>query len=85
VTDRFALKTPGSREWDPTVAFGSSHSDRSFLNEIIVVQFEEGLPTDDPMYSCGETNEIVAHYLLQCNNYEKERETVRKEVEAGEM
>jgi hypothetical protein len=40
---------------------------------------------DDPKCSCGETNETVAHYLLQCNNHEKEREALRKEVGAGGM
>jgi len=40
---------------------------------------------DDPTCSCGETTETVAHYLLQCNNYEKEREVLRKEVGAGGM
>ena len=44
-----------------------------------------GIIDDPKCESCGETNETIAHYMLQCNNYEKERETLGKEVGAGGM
>ena len=40
---------------------------------------------DNPTCSCEETTETVAHYLLQCNNYEKETEMSRKKMRAKAM
>ena len=40
---------------------------------------------DDPKCSCRDAIETVAHYLLRCGNYDKEREKLRKEVGIGSM
>jgi hypothetical protein len=40
---------------------------------------------DDPQCPCGEGIETVEHFLLLCNIYEIDRESLRKEVGAGGM